>query len=84
MDLLPQKMHEFILTKRYLVHVGGDVTDLALSPYLVEIHRENTRQLLHLLIIWRDVGVQNLRYFALEKVGVANENAAEFQIDDQR
>ena len=82
--LLAQKMHEFVLPQPDFIHIGGDVANLALSPYLIEIHWENTRELLHLFIIRRDVGVQYLGDFALEKVGVAQEDAAQFQVDNQR
>ena len=83
-NLFPQKVHEFILSESDFVHISCDVTNLALCPYLIEIHRENACQLLHLFIIRRNVGVQNLRDFTLEKVSVADENATEFQVDNQR
>ena len=41
MHLFSQKMHELVLPQPYLIHVGGDVTNLALRPYLIEIHRED-------------------------------------------
>ena len=84
MHLFAQKMHEFVLPQPDFIHIGGDVTYLALRPYLVEIHGENARELFHLLIIRCDVGVQNLGDFTLEKVGVAQEDAAQFEVDNQR
>ena len=77
-------MHEFILSQPDFVHVGRDVTNLALRSYLIEIHWENTRELLHLFIIWGDVRVQNLGDFALEKISVAQENSTKFQVHYQR
>ena len=83
MHLLAEEMHQLILTARNFVHVGGHVADLALGADFVEIDGEDARQLLHLLIIRRDVGVEHLCDFALEEVGVAQENATQFQVDNQ-
>ena len=82
-DLFAEEMHQFVLSARDFVHVGGHVADFAFRADFVEIDGENARQLLHLFIIRCDVGVQNLRDFALEEVGVAEENAAQLEVHDQ-
>ena len=71
MHLLAEEMHQLVLTSRDFIHIGGHVTDFAFGTDFIEVNGEDTRQLLYLLIIRCDVGVQNLGDFALEKVSVA-------------
>ena len=51
-----EEMYQFILPSADLVHVGGDVANLAFGTYLVEIDGEDARELLYLLIIRCDDG----------------------------
>ena len=83
MDLLAEEMHQLVLTARDLVHVGGDVADLALGANLIEIDGEDAGELFHLLIIRRDIGVEDLGDLPLEQVGVAEEDAAQLQVHNQ-
>ena len=84
MHLFAEEMHQLVLTARDLVHVGGDVSDLPFRADLVEIDREDAGELFHLLIIGTDVGVEDLGDLPLEQVRVAQEDAAQFEVDDQR
>ena len=83
MHLFTKEVNQFVLAARDLVHVGGDVTDLAFGSDLVEVDGEDTGELFHLFVIGTDVRVEDLGDLALEEVGVAQEDATQFEVDNQ-
>ena len=83
MYLFTEEMHQFIFAARDLVHIGGDIANLAFGADFVEIDRKDAGELFHLLIIGTDVRVENFGNLALEEVRVAEEDAAQFEVDDE-
>jgi len=82
--LLAQKSHQPVVAERQLVHPGGDVAQLPFGADFAEIHGEQAQKLFDQVVGRRDVGVQQTRDVPLDQVRVADENAADLQIDDER
>ncbi len=83
MALLAKEMGERIPSPADLVELGGYRPQLALCSDVVEVHRQNPQELLHLLEHRPDIAAEQPGHIALEQVGVGHEHATQLQMDDE-
>jgi len=81
MRLLAQKVHQFVVAVRKLIHIGCYIAQLSFCSYFLEINRKYSKELFHQVVHRGDTGIQQHRNVFLQKIGVTHKNSTDTQID---